>query len=68
MGFFNQHIGSGIGSGGGGGSPTNENAMTSVSISANGDSYEFKNASSTVVGAIPLMTDKDIDNILNSLN
>lgn len=68
MGFFNQHIGSGIGSGGGGGSPTNENAMTSVSISAKGDSYEFKNASSVVVGAIPLMTDKDIDNILNSLN
>lgn len=62
MGFFNQHIGSG------GGSPTNENAMTSVSISANGESYEFKNANSTVVGAIPLVTDKDIDNILNSLN
>nr|DAM61196.1 MAG TPA: hypothetical protein [Caudoviricetes sp.] len=68
MGFFNQHIGSGIGSGGGGGSPTNENAMTSVGISANGNSYEFKNASSVVVGVIPLMTDKDIDNILNSLN
>ena len=66
MGFFNQHIGSGAGSGGG--SPTNENAMTSVSISANGESYEFKNANSTVFGAIPLVTDKDIDNILNSLN
>ena len=50
----------------GGGSPTN--AMTSVSISASGDSYEFKNASSAVVGVIPLVTDKDIDNILNSLN
>ena len=66
MGFFNQHIGSGAGSGGS--NPTNENAMTSVSISASGDSYEFKNASSAVVGAIPLVTDKDIDNILNSLN
>lgn len=66
MGFFNQHIGSGAGSGGG--NPTNENAMTSVSVSANGDSYEFKNASSAVVGAIPLVTDTDIDNILNSLN
>ena len=52
--------------GSGGGSPTN--AMTSVSISASGDSYEFKNASSAVVGAIPLVTNKDIDNILNSLN
>ena len=51
--------------GSGGSSP---NAMTSVSISASGDSYEFKNASSAVVGAIPLVTDKDIDNILNSLN
>ena len=68
MGFFNQHIGSGVGSGGGGGSPTNENAMTSVGISANGDSYEFKNANSAVVGTIPLVTDKDIDNILNSLD
>ena len=66
MGFFNQHIGSGAGSGGS--SPTNVNAMTSVSISANGESYEFKNANSTVVGAIPLVTDKDIDSILNSLN
>ena len=68
MGFFNQHIGSGIGSGGGGGSPTNENAMTSVSISSSGESYEFKNASLAVVGTIPLVTDEDIDNILNSLN
>lgn len=66
MGFFNQHIGSGAGSGGS--SPTNVNAMTSVSVSASGDSYEFKNASSAVVGTIPLVTDKDIDNILNSLN
>ncbi len=66
MGFFNQHIGSGAGSGGS--SPTNVNAMTSVSVSANGDSYEFKNASLAVVGTIPLVTDKDIDNILNSLN
>lgn len=54
--------------GSGGSSPTNVNAMTSVSISASGDSYEFKNASSAVVGAIPLVTNKDIDNILNSLN
>lgn len=68
MGFFNQHIGSGISSGGGGGSPTNENAMTSVNISASGDKYEFKNANSVVVGVIPLAMDKDIDNILNSLN
>ena len=45
-----------------------KNAMTSVSISANGDSYEFKNANSAVVGAIPIVTDKDIDNILNSLD
>ena len=54
--------------GSGGSNPTNVNAMTSVSISASGDSYEFKNASSAVVGAIPLAMDKDIDNILNSLN
>lgn len=53
--------------GSGGSSPTN-NAMTSVSISASGDSYEFKNANSVVVGVIPLVTDKDIDNILNSLD
>lgn len=66
MGFFNQHIGSGAGSGGS--SPTNVNAMTSVSVSANGESYEFKNASLAVVGTIPLVTDEDIDNILNSLN
>ena len=66
MGFFNQHIGSGAGSGGS--SPTNVNAMTSVSVSANGESYEFKSASLAVVGTIPLVTDEDIDNILNSLN
>ena len=54
--------------GSGGGSPTNVNAMTSVSISENGDKYEFKNANSVVVGVIPLVTDKDIDNILNSLD
>jgi hypothetical protein len=66
VGFFNQHIGSGAGSGGS--SPTNVNAMTSVSVSANGESYEFKNASLAVVGTIPLVTDEDIDNILNSLN
>ena len=54
--------------GSGGSSPTNVNAMTSVSISENGDKYEFKNANSVVVGVIPLVTDKDIDNILNSLD
>ena len=54
--------------GSGGSNPTNVNAMTSVSISANGDKYEFKNANSVVVGIIPLVTDKDIDNILNSLD
>ena len=54
--------------GSGGSNPTNVNAMTSVSISENGDKYEFKNANSVVVGVIPLVTDKDIDNILNSLD
>lgn len=54
--------------GSGGSSPTNVNAMTSVSISENGDKYEFKNANLVVVGVIPLVTDKDIDNILNSID
>ena len=54
--------------GSGGSSPTNVNAMTSVSISENGDKYEFYNANLVVVGVFPLVTDIDIDNILNSID
>ena len=44
------------------------NSITSIGVSANGDKYEFKNSDDRLIGEIPLVTNQEIDSIINSLN
>lgn len=44
------------------------NGITNISLSADGNSYEFKTSDNRVVGEIPLVTNQEIDSILNNLN
>lgn len=44
------------------------NSITSIGVSANGDKYEFKNSDDRLIGEIPLVTNEEIDSIINSLN
>lgn len=44
------------------------NGITSIGVSANGDKYEFKNSDDRLIGEIPLVTNQEIDSIINSLN
>ena len=44
------------------------NGITNIILSADGNSYEFKTSDNRVVGEIPLVTNQEIDSILNNLN
>ena len=44
------------------------NSITSIGVSANGDRYEFKNSDDRLIGEILLVTNQEIDSILNNLN
>ena len=44
------------------------NGITNIGLSANGDKYEFKNSDDRLIGEIPLVTNQEIDSIINSLN
>lgn len=44
------------------------NSITSIGVSANGDKYEFKNSDDRLIGEMPLVTNQEIDSILNDLN
>lgn len=44
------------------------NGITSISLSADGNKYEFKNSDDRLIGEIPLVTNEEIDSIINSLN
>lgn len=44
------------------------NSITSIGVSANGDKYEFKNSDDRLIGEIPLVTNEEVDSIINSLN
>lgn len=44
------------------------NGITSIGLSADGNKYEFKNSDDRLIGEIPLVTNEEIDSIINSLN